>query len=157
MLDHIENVEMMWNLLLSYHASLMPVILRECYYAIGLNAEVDISMGDPLAKETLQSRSAVDRDIEEATECDMCCVRRRIKFLQICTDEVAVALELRAVNFREALSQAVNEATVLLWRMWCANGASAAQVNNAIDLEAFAATQRHGVDLRHMWISALCS
>ena len=138
-LAHIENVEMMWSLLLSYHGTVIPPILRECYYAIRLKAEVDSSVGCRLAKETLQNIFTVG--------CD---VRKRIKLLQICTDEVALAMELRAVHFREALSQAVNEAIVLLWRMCCANDASAAQVNNTIDPQACAATQRHGVDLRHI-------
>ena len=110
-----------------------------------------------MSKESFQNSFAVDRDVEEATECDMCFVRSLISFLQVCTDEVAIALELQAVHFREALPQAVNQAIILLWRIWCANDASAALVLNAIDPKACAARQRRGVDLRHMWISALCA
>ena len=123
-----------------HHVTLMPVILREFYYAIGLKAEVDISVGDPMAKATLQSSFAVDRDVEEATECDMCFVRSLISFSQVGTDELSVALELRAVHFREALSQAVNEAIIFLWIIWCANDASAALVLNALDPKACAVT-----------------
>ena len=98
-LSHIENVEVMWGLLLSYHVTLSLVIPRECYYVIGFEPEVDMSMRCRMAKETLQNSFAVGRDVEETTERHMCCVPRKIKFLQICTDEVAVALERRAVHF----------------------------------------------------------
>ena len=89
----------MWRLLVPYHVSLIHVILRECYYVIGVKAEVHILEGDPMAKETLQNSFAVDRDVEEATECDMRFVRSLISFLQVCTDEVTVALEFQAVYF----------------------------------------------------------
>ena len=140
----------MWTLLFPYHGSLIHMLLRECYYAIGVKAEIHISVGDPMAKETFQNSFAVDRDVEETTECVMIFVRSLISLLQVCTDEVTVALELQAVHFREALPQAVDEAVICLWRVWCANDASAALVLNALDTKACAATQRRGVDLRHM-------
>ena len=56
------------------------------------------------------------------------------------------------MNFREALPQAINEAVVLLWRMWCANDTSALQIHNTIDTHA--SRRRHGVDLLHMRVSA---
>ena len=98
-LAYIEDVEMIWSLLVPYHGSLIHVILRECYYAIGVKAEVHISVGDPVAKETFQNCFAVDRNVEEATEGDMRFVRSLISFLQVCTDEVTVALEFQAVYF----------------------------------------------------------
>ena len=147
-LTHIENVEAMWGVVASYHVPLILVIPRECSDAIGFKAEVDMSMRCRMIKETLQNSFAVCLDVEEATEFDMFWVLRRKTFLQVCTDEIAVALERRAVNFREALPQAVNEAVVLLWRMWCANNVSALQINNAIDTKA--SKHRHGVDLLHM-------
>ena len=64
-----------------------------------------MSMRCRMVKETLQNSFAVGRDVEEATECDMCCVDKMIRFLQNCTDEVAIALERRVVHFREAVLQ----------------------------------------------------
>ena len=49
-LAHIENVEMVWSLLVAYHGSLIQVILRECYNAIGAKAEFHISTGGVLLK-----------------------------------------------------------------------------------------------------------
>ena len=38
--------------------------------------------------------------VEEATEFDVLCVPRRKALLQVCADEIAVAVEMRSVNFR---------------------------------------------------------
>ena len=100
-----------------YHDSLIHMILRECYYAIGVKAEVHISVGGSMAKETFQNSFAVDRNVEEATECDMSFLRSLISFVQVCTDEVSVALELQAVHFRKALPQSVDEAVICLSRI----------------------------------------
>ena len=90
---------MVRSLLVAHHGSLIHMILCECYNAIGAKAEVHILVGDPVAKETFQNCLAVDRNVEEATEGDMSFVRSLISFLQVCTDEVTVALQFQAVYF----------------------------------------------------------
>ena len=94
---YIEDVEMVWSLLVAYHGSVIQVILRECYNAMGAKAEFHISMGGVVAKETFQNCFAVDRNVEEATEGDMIFARSLICLLQVCTDEVTVTLEFQAV------------------------------------------------------------
>ena len=42
---YIDDVEMVWSLLVAYHGSLVHVILRDCYNAIVSLAECHISVG----------------------------------------------------------------------------------------------------------------
>ena len=156
-LAYIEDVEMVRRLLVAHHGSLIHVILCECYNAIVSKAESHISVGGAVAKETFQNCFAVDRDVQDATEGDVIFARSLIFLLQVCTDKVTVTLEFQAVYFRETLPQAVNEAVIFLFCTWCANDPYAAGVLNVLNPKASAATQSRCVDLRHMWISALCT
>ena len=148
---------MVRSLLVAHHGSLIHVILRECYNAIGTKAEGHISVRGDVAKETFQNCFAADRDVQEATEGDVIFARSLIFLLRVCKDKVTVTLEFKAVYFRETLPQAVDEAVISRFCTWCTNDPYAAGVLNVLNPKASVAAQSRCVDLRHMWLSALCT